>query len=66
MRHDPPCNMIIEIRVADPRDPSIARSTAWTIMPLYNPAGEPNFGRWRLPVYRLPTKLDVEMKEIPS
>lgn len=35
-------------------------------MPLYNPAQEPNHGRWRLPVYLPPTKLDLDLKQIPA
>jgi len=35
---EPPLNLIIEIRISDPRDPSTLKSTAWTIMPLFNPA----------------------------
>lgn len=35
-------------------------------MPLFNPAKEPNYGRWRLPVYRVPTNLAVDMRQIPD
>lgn len=35
---DPPLNLIIEIRVSDPTDPTNIKSTAWTVMPLFNPA----------------------------
>ena len=58
----PPVNLIIEIRTSHPSDPMSVKSTAWTVMPLYNPANEENFGRWRLPVYKTPTKLDIDMR----
>ena len=61
-----PLNLVIELRTANPVDPTQVKSTAWTVMPLYNPAQEPNFGRWRLPMYAPPTKLDVDMRQIPS
>jgi hypothetical protein len=59
---EPPVNLIVEIRTSDPNDPMSVKSTAWTVMPLFNPANEPNFGRWRLPVYRIPTNLNIDLK----
>lgn len=64
--HDKPLNVIIEVRVSDPNNLAQVSSTCWTIMPLYNPASEPNFGRWRLPVYKTPTRLDIDLKQIPA
>lgn len=56
--------MIIEIRTSDPSDPSSLKSAAWTVMPLFNPALEPYYGRWRLPVYSVPTNLAVDTRQI--
>ena len=58
----PPLNMIFEMRTSDPVNPDSLRSTAWTIMPIFNPALEPNFGRWRLPMYKVPTNLAVDIR----
>jgi hypothetical protein len=64
--HEPPLNVVIEIRVSNPDNLSQVASVCWTVMPLYNPAQEPNYGRWRLPVYLPPTKLDLDLKQIPA
>jgi hypothetical protein len=63
---DSPLNLIIEIRASDPNRNESLRSTAWTVMPLFNPASEPYYGRWRLPVYKVPTPLSVDMRQIPD
>ena len=56
-------NLIIEIRTAGITGSMQGlQTTAWTIMPLFNPADEPNIGRWRLPVYKPPTPLSVNLK----
>ena len=39
---------------------------AWTIISLFNPAGEPEVGRWRCPLYKCPTKLGLDMSEVAS
>jgi hypothetical protein len=46
-----PVNLIIEIRISDPQNQAGLESVAWTVMPLFNPADEPNTGRWKLPLY---------------
>lgn len=61
-----PMNLLIEIRTSDPSDSTTLKSTGWTIMPLFNPANEPNFGRWRLPFYRTPTNLSVDIRQVPT
>ena len=33
-------------------------------MPIFNPALEPNFGRWRLPMYKVPTNLAIDIRQI--
>lgn len=58
--------MIIEVRTSDPHEPKSLRSTAWTVMSIFNPAKEPNYGRWRLPVYKVPTNLAIDMRQIPD
>ena len=61
----PPLSCVIEVRAADSNGQNL-RSVAWTVMPLFNPAEEPNFGRWRLPTYKVPTNLSVDMRQIPD
>jgi|LauGreDrversion4_2_1035121.scaffolds.fasta_scaffold45515_3 hypothetical protein len=56
--------MIVEVRTSDPRDPKSLRSTGWTVMPIFNPAQEPNYGRWRLPTYKVPTNLSIDMRQV--
>lgn len=33
------------------------KSVAWTIVSLFDPAGELNVGKWRCPMFKCPTKL---------
>lgn len=61
-----PLNLIVEVRTSDPINVSSLRSTAWTVMPLFNPALEPNYGRWRLPCYKVPTNLAIDMRQVPD
>jgi hypothetical protein len=50
----PPTNLVIEVRVGD--DPSaMPLSRYWTAFGLYDPNGNLNRGRWRLPLYATPT-----------
>lgn len=60
----PPLNLIVEMRTSDPITQDSLRSTAWTVMPLFNPALEPNFGRWRCPMYKVPTNLGIDVRSI--
>lgn len=59
-----PLNLIIEIRTSDPTDPTSLRSTGWTVIPIFNQTFEPNYGRWRLPVYQVPTNLAIDVRRI--
>jgi hypothetical protein len=59
-------NLIIELRTNDPNKSNVLKSTAWTVMPLFNPADEFNIGRWRLPMYQCPTLLGVDLGQIPK
>ena len=60
----PPMNLIIEIRSPDENSRKNFTSTAWTVMPLFNPANELNLGQWRLPVYECPTLLNIDLLDI--
>ena len=57
---DAPLNLLIEIRNSE------GNLNCWTVMSLYNPAQELNIGRWRLPVYKTPTKLDIDVMQVPA
>jgi len=35
-------------------------------MPLFNPADELNVGRWKLPLYKMPTPLGINLKQVPD
>ena len=35
-------------------------------MPLFNPADELNVGRWKLPLYQMPTPLGINLKQVPD
>ena len=62
---EPPTNLVIEMRKFDPAVPNSLKSVAWTILQLYDPAGELVTGKWRLPMYRCPTKLGIDIHRIP-
>ena len=53
-------NLIVEMRKFDPAVPNSLKSVAWTIFQIYDPAGDLNVGKWRLPMYKCPTKLGIE------
>ena len=44
--------------------PNSLKSVAWTIFQLYDPAGDLNAGKWRLPMYRCPTKLGIDIQRV--
>ena len=61
---EPPMNLIIEMRKFDPAVPNSLKSVAWTIFQIYDPAGDLNVGKWRLPTYKCPTKLGIDIQRI--
>ena len=54
---DAPCNLIVEVRKFEPNVELTLKSVAWTIISLFDPAGELNVGKWRCPMFKCPTKL---------
>ena len=58
---EPPMNLIVEMRKFDPAVPNSLKSVAWTIFQIYDPAGDLNVGKWRLPMYKCPTKLGIDI-----
>ena len=63
---EPPANLVVEMRQYDPAVPNSLKSVAWTILQLYDPAGDLCAGKWRLPMYRCPTKLGLDIHRIPQ
>lgn len=59
-----PANLIIEIRKFDPAVQQSLKSVAWTIVSLYDPAGDLNIGKWRAPMFNCPTKLGSAVETI--
>lgn len=55
---DGPANLIIELRTNDPNVPGTLKSLCWTMLALFDPSGNLNSGRWRLPMYKCPTNLE--------
>lgn len=37
---------------------------AWTIISLFDPAGDVNVGKWRVPMFRCPTKLGIAVETV--
>ena len=60
-----PLNMIIEVRALDATSQNL-HSIGWTIMPIHNLSKQVNYGFWRLPCYTLTTKVDADVRQIPS
>ena len=58
---DPPCNLIVELRSKVNQNDEFVKSQAWTIIPLYDPAGDLLVGKWRCPMYKCPTKLGLDI-----
>jgi hypothetical protein len=54
-----PLNLIIEVRIADNNQEPISKY--WTVFGVFDPAGNLNVGRWRLPLYATPTNLNIQM-----
>ena len=63
---EPPTNLVVEMRKFDPAVPNSLKSVAWTILQLYDPAGELCVGKWKLPMYKCPTKLGIDIHRIPQ
>jgi len=63
-RIDAPCNLIVEIRKFEPNVELTLRSVAWTIISLFDPAGDLNVGMWRCPMFKCPTKLGNAVEAI--
>lgn len=42
------------------------KSVAWTIVSLFDPAGDINFGKWRCPMFKCPTKLGKDVETIAN
>lgn len=59
-----PANLIIELRKFDPMVANSLKSVAWTILQLYDPAGQLSVGKWRLPMYKTPTRLGADISRI--
>lgn len=59
-----PCNMVVEVRKFDSSLPQSLKSVAWTIISLFDPAGQLQVGRWRCPLYLCPTRLGQDIFEI--
>ena len=59
---DAPVNLIVEVRKFDPAVPHSLKSLAWTIISLFDPAGDLNVGKWRAPMLKCPTKLGVHIE----
>lgn len=56
-----PANLVIELRTFDPLVENSLRSHAWTAIQLYDPAGQLAVGKWRVPFYKTPTKLGIDL-----
>ena len=61
---EPPATLVVEMRRFDPAMPNSLKSVAWTILQLYDPAGDLCAGKWRLPMYKCPTKLGIDIHRI--
>ena len=59
-----PANLIVEMRKFDPMVPHSLKSLAWTVLQLYDPAGQLSIGNWKLPMYRTPTKLGIDIAKV--
>ena len=60
-----PCNIIIEVRALDPTSQHL-HSVGWTIMPIHNPSNQVNYGRWKLPIYMVPTMTETDVRHIQN
>lgn len=61
-----PANLIVEMRKYDPMVENSLKSVAWTILQLYDPAGQLSVGKWRLPMYKIPTKLGIDISRVAA
>ena len=59
-----PVNLIVEFRKFEPGVQQSLKSIAWTIISLYDPAGDLCVGKWRAPMFRCPTKLGIPIEMI--
>jgi hypothetical protein len=56
--------LIIEVRTAEDNQ-QLPVSQYWTAFGLYDPMGNLNRGRWRVPLYATPTNPLVQMANVP-
>ena len=59
-----PCNLIVEVRKSDPAVQDSLKSVAWTMFALFDPAGDLNYGKWKAPMFKCPTKLQTDIETI--
>ena len=57
-------NLLIELQVPDPNKHAGFSSLGWSVMNLFDPSYQLNKGKWRMPIYRPPTVIDLDVRDI--